>query len=411
MGGVSMGIGGSIVQEPFFHDYLGMRNEYVDMTEFIRRIEESIFDPEEYRRALEWTRKNCVEGEDPNDAPNQRSREEKDRDWETVVKMALIARDLMIGNPRLAEPGFGEEALGHNALAAGFQGQRQWTDRFPNGDFMEAVLNASFDWNGIREPFILATENDSLNAAAMLFGHLLTGTAQIFADVRTFWSPEAVKRVSGHALSGQAEEGIIHLINSGSAALDGAARQSKQGRPALKPFWEISPDEAAACLEATRWCPADLGYFRGGGFSSRFLTAAVMPVTLSRINWIHGLGPVLQLAEGHTVVLPPEVNRILETRTNPTWPSTWFAPNLTGKGAFTDVYSVMAGWGANHGSLCYGHIGGLLITLASMLRIPVNMHNVDAGRIFRPSLWHAFGTDDPEGADFRACQSLGPLYR
>jgi L-fucose isomerase len=407
LGSVSMGIAGSIVQEDFFQSYLGMRNEYVDMSEFVRRLEEQIYDGEEFQRAMAWVKDNCKEGGDDNLPEKQRSRDQKSKDWERVVQMTLIARDLMVGNPRLVELGFGEEALGHNALAAGFQGQRQWTDHFPNGDFMEAILNSSFDWNGIREPYILATENDSLNGVSMLFGYLLTGTAQIFADVRTYWSAEAIKRVTGVAPKGLAEEGIIHLINSGSAALDGTGQMSRDGKPAIKPFWEITPGEVKNCLEVTEWRPADLGYFRGGGYSTDFLTRGGMPVTMSRINLVRGLGPVLQIAEGHTAELPAKVHDVLDARTNPTWPTTWFVPRLTGKGPFADVYSVMANWGANHGAFSYGHIGAELITLASMLRIPVCMHNVEA--IYRPSAWSAFGMD-PEGADYRACTNFGPLY-
>lgn len=410
MGSVSMGIGGSIVSEDFFQNYLGMRNEYVDMSEFVRRMEEVIYDTEEFRKAMDWVRKHCKEGIDINSNEKQRSREKKDKDWETAVKMALIAKDLMIGNPKLAEIGFGEEALGHNAIAAGFQGQRQWTDHFPNGDFMEAILNSSFDWNGIREAFIVATENDSLNAVAMLFGHLLTDTAQVFADVRTYWSPEAVLHVTGKQLTGLAENGFIHLINSGSAALDGSGEQTINGKPGMKPFWDIAPEEAEKCLQATLWEPANLGYFRGGGYSSMFLTKGQMPITMSRINIIKGIGPVLQIAEGYSVELPEDVHEILNKRTDPAWPTTWFVPRITGKGAFKDVYSVMANWGANHGAFSYGHIGAELITLASMLRIPVCMHNVSEDAIFRPSSWTAFGTDNLESSDYRACANYGSLY-
>ncbi len=311
---------------------------------------------------------------------------------------------------RVPRVGFGEEAMGHNAIVAGFQGQRQWTDHFPNGDFLEAILNSSFDWNGIREPFTVATENDSLNGATMLFGHLVSNTAQIFSDVRTYWSPVAVNRVSGHVLKGRARDGILHLINSGSSALDATGRQRLNGKAAMKPYWQITSDEVFECLRATKWCPADREYFRGGGFSSQFLTEGGIPVTMSRINLVKGLGPVLQIAEGYTVELPKHVNAVLDRRTNPTWPTTWFAPILTGNGAFTDVYSVMANWGANHGAISYGHIGDILITLASMLRIPVNMHNVSHDRIYRPSAWSAFGASDSEGADFRACKNFGPNY-
>jgi len=411
MGGVSMGIAGSIVDHSLFEHHLGMRVESVDMSEFTRRIEEQIYDRNEFDRAMKWVKQNCREGKDYNPAKLQKSRTEKDKDWETVVKMALIARDLMIGNPHLEKLGYGEEALGHNAIVGGFQGQRQWTDHFPNGDFLEAILNSSFDWNGIREPVMVATENDALNGICMLLGHLLTNTAQIFADVRTFWSPEAVKRVTGHKLAGPAANGILHLVNSGAAALDGTGQQSISGKPVMKPFWDISAQEVKRCLEATTWYPAMLEYFRGGGYSSGFLTRGGMPTTMFRINMVKGLGPVMQIAEGTTVELPDKVDRILEQRTNPTWPTTWFAPRLQDSGPFRDVYTVMNSWGANHCVLSYGHIGSELITIASMLRIPVHMHNVSEERMFRPSAWIAFGTKDLEGADFKACKNFGPLYR
>ena len=407
MGSVSMGIAGSIVREDFFQEYLGMRNEYVDMSEFNRRLDEEIYDKEEFKKALAWTKKYCKEGKDRNSKP--KSAKQKEAEWETVVKMAIIARDLMTGNPKLKKAGFGEEALGHNAILAGFQGQRQWTDHMPNGDFLEAILCSSFDWNGIRPPYIVATENDAMNGVPMLFGYLLTNTAQMFSDIRTYWSPEAIKRVTGSKPAGLASNGIIHLINSGASALDFSGRQSKSGKPAIKPFWEITSKDAEECLKATVWPAANRGYFRGGGFSSQFDTKGVMPVTISRVNLVKGIGPVLQLAEGFTVELPEKMNRILTDRTDPTWPTTWFAPRLTGNGPFRDVYSVMANWGANHCSSSYGHIGGDLITLASMLRIPVCMHNVEEDRIFRPSSWNAFGMDK-EGSDYRACQVYGPLY-
>lgn len=410
IGGVSMGIGGSIVDADFFQEYLGMRVEYVDMTEIVRRIDREIYDRDEYHRALTWTRENCPEMEDPNPKELQRTRKQKVADWEMSVKMALIARDLMIGNPKLAEIGYVEESEGHNAIAAGFQGQRSWTDHFPNGDFMEAVLNSSFDWNGIRQPYVIATENDSLNAAVMFFGHLLTGTAQIFADVRTYWSPEAVMRVSGETLRDPAASGFLYLTNSGAAALDGTGEQQRDGKPALKPFWEIEPDEADRCIKAVRWGAGKLVTFRGGGFSSAYRSQGGMPMTMSRINLVKGLGPVLQLAEGTSVELPEKIYTEVVSRTDPTWPRTFFAPRLTGQGAFEDVYSVMRAWGANHAALCYGHIGADLITLASMLRIPVAMHNVERGDIFRPGGWDAFGTADLEGADYRACAAYGPLY-
>jgi L-fucose isomerase len=411
LGYTSMGIAGSMVNPDFFQDYLGMRTEFVDMSEVLRRIDQGIFDNREYEKALAWAKAYCIEGEDTNKPANKVDRVRKDQEWEIVVKMTLIMRDLMVGNPRLKEIGFGEESLGRNAIAGGFQGQRQWTDYYPNGDFSEAILCSSFDWNGIRQAYILATENDSLNAVPMLFGHLLTNTAQIFSDVRTYWSPEAVRRVTGQQLTGMAANGIIHLINSGPTALDATAQQrDADGNAVLKPFWEITEEEVSLCLENTHFCPADREYFRGGGFSTQFKTAAEMPVTMSRVNLVKGLGPVLQIAEGYTVTLNDEVHKILDQRTNPTWPTTWFVPRLTGSGAFSDVYSVMANWGANHGAISYGHIGADLITLASMLRIPVCMHNVHVNDIFRPSAWNAFGAEK-EGADYRACQTFGPLYK
>lgn len=410
MGGTSMGIAGSIVDQPFFERYLGMRVESIDMTEFIRRIERGIYDPAEFKKALKWVKANCKEGKDFNSPATVRSREQLDREWETSVKMALIARDLMVGNPKLAELGFGEEAQGHNAIASGFQGQRQWTDHMPNGDFLEAILTTSFDWNGRRAPYTVATENDALNGVSMLFGYLLTNTAQIFADVRTYWSPEAVKRVTGHVLKGDAAGGLLHLINSGPATLDGTGQQERDGKPAMKPFWEISKDEVQRCLDATTWHPSITEYFPGGGWSTRYATRGGMPVTMCRLNLVAGLGPALQIAEGVTVELPKNVHDTLDLRTNPTWPTTWFAPRTTGRGAFADVYTVMNNWGANHGSISYGHIGADLIALASLLRIPVYMHNVDEAKVYRPAAWNLFGTADREGADFRACANFGPLY-
>lgn len=412
IGSVCMGIAGSVVNTDFFEDYLGMRCESVDEVEIIRRMTQGIYDKEEYESALAWVKTHCKEGKDTiNRDDLKKDRAANDKDWEFIVKMTLIVRDLMIGNPKLKEMGFGEEALGHNALVAGFQGQRQWTDFYPNGDFTEAILNSSFDWTGIRAPYILATENDSLNGTAMLFGYLLTNTAQIFADVRTYWSPEAVERVTGKKLEGLASGGMIHLINSGAASLDGSGRQSDEaGKPVMKPFWDISQAEAKSCLDATTWMPANREYFRGGGFSSKFLTRGGMPCTMARLNLIKGLGPVLQIAEGWTVDLDPDVHKILDERTDKGWPTTWFVPRLTDDSNFKDVYSVMNNWGANHGSISSGHIGADLITLASMLRIPVCMHNVPSDDIYRPAAWSAFGMDK-EGADYRACQVYGPLYK
>lgn len=412
IGSVSMGIAGSMVNPDFFQEYLGMRTESVDSTEILRRIEEGIYDHVEFEKAMEWSEKYCKpnEGEDFNSEAKKKSRQEMDADWAFVVKMTLIIRDLMIGNPKLLEMGFKEEAIGHNAIAAGFQGQRQWTDFRPNGDFSEAILNSSFDWNGIREAYILATENDALNGVSMLFGHLLTNTAQLFSDVRTYWSPEAVKRVTGKELTGRAANGIIHLINSGSTTLDGTGKQQLNGEPSLKPHWEITQQEVEACLAATTWYPANRDYFRGGGFSSNFLSEGGMPVTMSRLNLVKGVGPVLQIAEGWTVEIEPEVHHILNERTDKTWPTTWFVPRLNEKSAFKDVYAVMNNWGANHGAISYGHIGKDLITLASILRIPVCMHNIEEDELFRPSVWNAFGMEK-EGADYRACANFGPIYK
>lgn len=409
IGSVSMGIVGSMIQEDFFEDYLGIRSEAVDMTELVRRINEEIYDQEEFEKAMLWVKEKCKKGEDINPPEIQQSSAEKDENWETVVKMTIIIRDLMIGNPKLKDIGYEEEAMGHNAIASGFQGQRQWTDHFPNGDFSEAILNSSLDWNGIREPFIVATENDTLNGVCMLLGHQLTNTAPIFGDIRTYWSPESVKRVTGCELSGKAANGIIHFLNSGSASLDGTGRHKRNGRSVIKPWWQITEEEAEDCLEATRWCPANLEYFRGGGYSSQFLTEGEMPVTMTRINLIKGIGPILQIAEGYTVDIPDEVHDILNRRTDPIWPTTWFVPILTGKGSFRDVYSVMNNWGSNHGVISYGHVGDAFISLAAMLRIPVSLHNVPEERIFRPSAWSAFGTADLESADYRACKNFGPM--
>lgn len=407
IGSVSMGIAGSIVNQEFFQDYLGMRNEYVDMSEITRRIEREIYDKEEVELALKWVNEFCLEGIDVNLPEHQMSEAEKVTLRETLVKMTIIARDLMVGNPKLKVLNFAEEALGHNAIAAGFQGQRHWTDHSPNGDFMEALLNSTYDWNGIRPPYILATENDSLNAVNMLFGHLLTGQAQIFADVRTYWSQDSVERVTGF----RPETGFIHLINSGSAALDGTGQhRDENGDPIIKPVWEVTEADAKRCLENTRWCPAVHEYFRGGGLSSQYLTKGGMPFTIHRLNLVKGIGPILQIAEGWSIDLPENVNDILNKRTNETWPTTWFVPRLTGKGVFSDVYSVMANWGANHCVATYGHIGADLLTLASMFRIPVCMHNVEDKQVFRPSVWNLFG-EDKEGQDYRACANFGPLYR
>lgn len=405
MGSVSMGIAGSVVNPEFFQKYLGMRNEYIDMTEIKRRLDREVYDKEEFELASSWVKEFCPEGKDYNSTPF--TEERKSEDWKTVIKMTMIMRDLMQGNPKLAELGFSEESLGHNAIVGGFQGQRHWTDHLPNGDFSESILNSSFDWNGIREPFAIATENDSLNGVNMLFGKLLTGEAQVFCDVRTYWSQDAVERVSGY----RPETGFIHLVNSGSAALDGSGEVTDaQGKPCIKPHWDMNEEDVKKCLGATVWPPAVEEYFRGGGFSSNFLTKGAMPFTMHRINIVAGLGPVLQIAEGYSIDLPEEVHNTIDERTNPTWPTTWFVPRLTDSGAFRDVYSVMANWGANHCVITHGHIGADLITMASMLRIPVSMHNVSEEKVFRPHSFSAFG-QDIEGQDYRACANFGPLYK
>ena len=414
IGSVSMGIAGSFCDPDFYRNYLGMRTEWIDMTEVLRRIEKEIYDTTEYEKALAWVREKCIEGPEPkpNIVNGGHSKEQKEKDWEFVVKMTLILRDIMVGNEALAKKGWKEEAYGRNAIVGGFQGQRMWTDWLPNCDFTEAILNSTFDWNGKKQPIAFATENDNLNGICLLFSNLLTGCASIFADVRTYWSPKAVERVTGWKPEGAAADGFIHLINSGAACLDATgAAKNEQGQGVMKPWWEMSGEDMDACLSATRWCPAELCQFRGGGFSSQFQTQAEMPLTFLRMNLIDGIGPVLQLAEGWSVILPEKVHRTLDERTDPTWPTTWFVPRLIGEGAFTDVYSVMANWGANHGACAYGHIGAELITLASMLRIPVNMHNVEKNRIFRPHAWSGFGTTALEAADYKACETYGPLYR
>ena len=412
IGSICMGIAGSIVDVDFFEEYLGMRVESVDEVEIIRRMTEGIYDSQEYEKALKWVKEKCNPDFDKNPENLQRTKEEKEKDWEFTAKMACIIKDLMNGNHNLPE-GCEEEMVGHNAIAAGFQGQRQWTDFYPNCDFPESILNSTFDWNGAREPYILATENDTLNGVCMLFGKLLTNRAQIFADVRTYWSGDAVKRVTDYELEGKAKEsdGFIHLINSGAACVDASGEcKDENGNAVMKKWWEMTDKDIDACMSATTWPYADLGYFRGGGYSSRFVTKAEMPVTMLRLNMVKGLGPVMQIAEGWTVCLPDEVTHKLWARTDYTWPCTWFAPRITGKGAFKSAYDVMNNWGANHGAISYGHIGADVITLCSMLRIPVCMHNVEDEKIYRPSCWGAFGMDK-EGQDYRACATYGPLYK
>lgn len=418
LGGVAMGIAGSYCNADMFQKYLGIRAEWVDMTEILRRITLEIYDHEEYEKAIRWVKENCKEGFDLNagkDLPEiiRRSKVvDPEKDWEFITKMTLVVRDILNGNTKLDEMGWHEEALGKNAVAAGFQGQRNWTDWLPNADFTESIMASSFDWNGAKMPTPFATENDTLNGVAMMLGSFIANSAPCFHDVRTYWSPDACERVTGVRPVGLAANGFIHLINSGATALDGCgACKNEKGENCMKPFWEITNEDIKACLNATDWCRANYEYFRGGGFSSHFRCRAQMPVTMLRVNIVDGVGPVLQLAEGYTVDLPDEIHTVIDKRTDPSWPTTWFVPNLTGEGAFKDVYSVMANWGANHGVTVYGHVGADLITLASMLRIPVNMHNVDPSRIFRPHSWSGFGTQDLQSADYRACAAYGPLYK
>ena len=414
LGNTCMGIAGSIVNADFFQEYLGIRTEYADLVEILRRVDLGIYDKDEFAKAMEWVNKYAKpqEGQDQNRPEKIKTREEKDADWEFTVKNMMIIRDLMHGNPRLLEMGYKEEALGHNAILGGVQGQRQWTDYKPNFDFPEAMMCTSFDWNGIREADVLATENDSLNGVSMLFGHLLTNKGVMFSDIRTYWSPEAVKRVTGKTLEGLSAQGFIHLINSGATTLDATgAMTDEEGKPTMKEHWNMTQEDVEACMKATTWAPAHRDYFRGGGFSSNFLTKGGMPMTMLRVNIVKGLGPVLQLAEGWTVDLDPEVHKTLDRRTDPTWPTTWFTPRLDAtKDAFKDVYSVMNNWGANHGAICHGHVGADIITLCSILRIPVCMHNIADKDIFRPAAWNAFGMDK-EGADYRACANFGPIYK
>lgn len=417
-GAISMGIMGSYCDASFFQKYLGIRAEWCDLTEVLRRITLEIYDHEEYEKAFAWVKKNCREGFDCNAGKNlagivTRSKVvPPDKDWEFITKFSLVIRDIMLGNPKIDEMGWHEEALGKNGILGGFQGQRNWTDWLPNGDFTEAIMNSTFDWRGARAPIAFATENDTLNGVSMLLGYLCTNTAPLFSDVRTYWSPDAVKRVTGRRPGGIARDGFMHLINSGATALDGTgASVNGDGEHCMKPFWEMTQNDIDACLQATDWCRANYEYFRGGGFSSHFRTQAEMPVTMIRTNIVDGIGPVLQIAEGYTAVLPDDIHNKLDKRTDPTWPTSWFVPKLTGEGPFKDVYSVMANWGANHGAWVYGHAGAELITLASMLRIPVSMHNVERERIFRPHCWTAFGTDGLEAADYRACAHFGPMYK
>ena len=412
LGAVAMGIAGSFEDPDFLQKYLGIRAEWVDMVEILRRIDLGIYDHAEYEKELAWIKKNCKKGLEVNIPELQNNAEQDEKEWEFIAKMTIIVRDIMLGNPVLADMGYVEESNGRNAIFGGFQGQRQWTDYKPNADFTEAILNTTFDWNGKRPPFILATENDGLNGLAMLLLNLVTNRPAIFSDVRTYWSPDAVKRVADYEVTGKAANGFMHLINSGASALDGnGASKDENGESVMKEWWNVTDADMQAMLEATKWAPANKGYFRGGGFSSQYVSKGEMPVTMVRVNLVDKLGPVIQIAEGYTVELPDKVNHALLDRTDPTWPSIWFAPSLTGEGAFTDVYSVMANWGANHGASVYGHVGADIITLASMLRIPVSMHNVPAEKIYRPHAWSAFGTTNTEDADYRACAAYGPLYK
>jgi L-fucose isomerase len=414
LGAVSMGISGSYLDADFMQNYLGVRPEWVDMIEIQRRIDKGIYDPDEYKTVLSWINENCAnrKGFDPNVKELLTTPEQDKVEWEYIAKMSIIIRDIMLGNPRLAELGFIEESNGRNAIFGGFQGQRQWTDYLPNADFTEAIMNSTFDWSGKRQPFILATENDSLNAVAMLFLNLVSNRPAIFSDVRTYWSPDAVKRVTGYELTGKASGGLMHLLNSGASAIDGnGGSLDENGNHVMKEWWNVTDNDIENMLANTKWAPANKCYFRGGGFSSQYISRGEMPVTMVRVNLVDGLGPVIQIAEGYTVELPDEVSLKILARTDPTWPSLWFAPTLTGKGAFTGVYDVMANWGANHGASCYGHVGADIITLASMLRIPVSMHNVPEEKIYRPHAWNSFGTFDKEGADYRACEVYGPLYK
>ncbi len=418
LGGVSMGIAGSYCDMSFMQKYLGIRAEFVDLTEILRRITLEIYDKDEYEKALKWIKENCKEGFDKNEGKSfpeiiKKSKTiPKDKDWEFIAKFSIIVNDILNGNEKLGEMGWHEEALGKNAIVGGFQGQRNWTDWLPNADFTEAIMASSFNWNGKKAPTAFATENDTLNGISMLFGTLLTGKAPCFHDVRSYWSPDAVKRVTGKDLTGKAENGIIHLINSGATALDctGAAKDEK-GNGTIKEWWNMTEADIKACIDATDWCRADYEYFRGGGFSSHFKTLAEMPVTMLRLNLVEGIGPVIQIAEGYTVTLEDDVHEKLDKRTDPTWPTTWFAPKLTGEGSFKDVYSVMANWGANHGVTVGGHVGADIITMCSMLRIPVTMHNVAEDKIYRPHAWASFGTTDTQAADYEACRKYGPMYR
>ncbi len=418
LGGISMGIAGSYCDAEMFQKYFGIRPEWVDLTEILRRITLEIYDKDEYEKAYKWIKENCREDYDVNAGKNLPEIITKskvinpDKDWDFIAKFSIIVKDILFGNKKLDELGWHEEALGKNAVAGGFQGQRNWTDWLPNADFTEAIMASTFDWNGPKAPVPFATENDTLNGVSMMIGTLLTGVAPCFHDVRTYWSPDACERVTGVRPEGKAKDGFIHLINSGATALDGSgAAKNENGEGCMKPYWEMTDADIKACLEATDWRRANYEYFRGGGFSSHFRCKAEMPVTMLRVNIIDGIGPVIQIAEGYTADLPDDVHDKIDWRTDPSWPTTWFAPTVTGKGAFKDVYSVMANWGANHGVTVYGHVGADIITMASMLRIPVNMHNVDEDKIFRPHSWAAFGTEDAQAADYRACQTYGPLYK
>ncbi len=413
IGGVSMGIIGSDVRRNLMLDYLGMGTAAYDMVGIRGRIDKGFYDHEELERAVTFFKRHLKIQMGSGKRPLP-----KDALLRETLRMTMIVRDLMVGNERLADSsvakahGFTanvEHAQGYNAIAAGTQGQRQWTDLYPNFDVAESVLCSSFDWNGYRGPMFVATENDSKNAIGMLVAGLITGLPQLFADIRTNWTPASIRKVTGKNVDRLCPNGIIDKRNSGAGALDYAIDLYKvAGVSKKKPVQELTAvirnDRVIqkkimdAALRATIYMGAELTYFPGDGLSSHFRTPGNLPMTAYRYNTI-GDRLTCSVVEGDTVELPATVADHISNATNRTWPESYWAPRNMSS------FEYMSRIGPNHDANSFGYIGADLITLNAMLRIPVDMHNIDKRDIFRPTLWDRCGADD-----FRACTLLGPLY-
>ena len=414
IGSVSMGIIGSDMRRNTFLHYLGMGTASVDMVAVKGRMDQGFYDHDELELAFNFMKRrfkfNFGEGQRPL-TPDGLLRD--------CIKMTMIVRDLMHGNPVLAKASVGarqgfcadvERAQGYNAIAAGTQGQRQWTDLYPNFDMTESLLTSSFDWNGYRAPMIVATENDSKNAIGMLIANLLSGAPQLFADIRTNWTPESIKSATGVDVSKIAPLGLIDKRNSGAGALDyaldifstvkdGSQKTIQEVVQAIRAGKRIQQDLIKRAIEATTYEAAVLEYFAGDGLSSSFQTPGGVPLTAYRYNMVDNM-LTCSVVEGETVALPEDVISHISNVTNATWPESYWAPRDMSS------FEYMSRIGPNHDGNSFGLIGADMITINAMLRIPVDMHNVDKADIFRPTMWDRFGGDD-----FRACETLGPLYR